>query len=53
MFVNFQQKREDIYDEYLKSKFIQAKAELRELLKECKMITHKYYLFPKLTSYFN
>merc|ERR1719489_527802 len=35
------QKREDIYDEYLKSKFIQAKAELKELLKECKMITHK------------
>jgi len=35
------QKREDIYDEFLKSKFIQAKAELRELLKECKLITHK------------
>jgi len=35
------QKREKEFDDYLREKYVQAKADFRELLKETKLITYK------------
>ena len=34
-------KREKEFDDYLREKYVQAKADFRELLKETKLITYK------------
>jgi len=36
------QKREREFDDFIQERLIQAKADLRELLKETKLITYKY-----------
>ena len=35
------QRREKEFDDYLREKYVQAKADFRELLKETKLITYK------------
>jgi len=37
----YEQKKEKEFDDYLQERLIQAKADLRELLKETKLITYK------------
>jgi len=36
------QKREREFDDFIQERLVQAKADLRELLKETKLITYKY-----------
>jgi len=38
------QKREREFDDFIQERLIQAKTDLRELLKETKLITYKYEL---------
>jgi len=40
-FSSSDRKREREYDDFLKERFVNAKSDLRELLRECKLITHK------------
>jgi len=39
------QKREREFDDFIQERLVQAKADLRELLKESKLITYKYRLY--------